>query len=91
MIVSATGKTAAAAAIGALSLMANEAPAQHRADSHAKGAIAREHSNRHMDMFYAKFGKTVGDGFFSTSLGYQLFPNPDRDLSIWNLRSHPSN
>jgi hypothetical protein len=31
-----------------------------------------------------------GDAFSSDSLGRQSFPNPDRDYSIENLRSHPS-
>ena len=30
------------------------------------------------------------DIYFSDSLGHQSFPNPDRDFSIENLRSHPS-
>jgi len=56
--VSAKGKIAAAAAIGALSLMANEAPAQHRADKSHQWPPS-EHLNRHWDMFYAKFRNTV--------------------------------
>jgi hypothetical protein len=31
------------------------------------------------------------DVYYSESLGHQSFPNPDRDFSIENLRSHPSN
>lgn len=31
------------------------------------------------------------DVYYSESLGHQSFSNPDRDFSIENLRSHPSN
>ena len=30
------------------------------------------------------------DTFESESIGYQFFPNPDRDFGIENLRSHAS-
>ncbi len=93
MIVSAKGKIAAAIAIGALLLMANEASAQHRADSHTNG----RHRLRTFEPTYGYVLRQVprydaaGDVYFSNSLGYQPFPNPDRDFSIRNLRSHPSN
>jgi hypothetical protein len=72
---------------------AKEARAQHRANNHT--------NVRHLP---AAFGRTYGyvpgkvpryglasDVYSSDSLGRQSFPNPDRDFSIENLRSHPSN
>ncbi len=72
---------------------ANETSAQHRANSHA--------NVRHLpDAFERTYGYVprqvpqygpARDVYSSDSLGRQSFPNPDRDFSIENLRSHPSN
>jgi len=86
-------KIAAAIAIGALFFMANEASAQHRINSHAD----LHHLPRAFEWTYGyvprqvlQFGR-AGDVYSSSSLGRQSMPNPDRDFSIENLRSHPSN
>ncbi len=89
---SAKDKIAAAIAVGALLLMANEASAQYRADSR----IHVPHLPRAFERAYGFVPRQVpqfspgSDPFYSNSLGRQPFPNPDRDYSIQNLRSHPS-
>jgi len=78
MILSAKGKIGAAAAVGALSLIANEALAQHRSTLTPVAAITREHSGRHMDMFYAKYRNTA-------PLGMHFSPIR-RDTSHFQIR-----
>ena len=94
-------KVAAAVAIGALFLMANGASAQHRANSHAaNNHAAASHASvrqlpRAFEGTYGYVPRQVlprpgarDDVYSSDSLGRQSFPNPDRDFSIENLRSH---
>ena len=89
---SAKNKIAAAIAMGSLFLMANEASAQHRANSH----VDARHLPRALERTYGYVppqAPQLGPGrdvYFSDSLGRQSFPNPDRDFSAENLRSHPS-
>jgi len=90
---SAKSKIAAAVAVGALLLMANEASAQHR-------AAVSHNSMRHVPHVFGRAYGFVprpappsgpgGGAYFSNSQGHQPYPNPDRDYSIQNLSSHPS-
>lgn len=88
---SAKSKIAAAVAIGALFLIANEASAQHRANGHNVRHVPRafERTYGYVSRQVPQFGP-ARDVYSSDSLGHQSFPNPDRDFSIENLRSHPS-
>jgi hypothetical protein len=94
--VSTNGKTAAAIAIAAFFLMANAASAEHRAGGRA-GLRHLPHAFEHAYGYVPRQPPGQGtrydsraDAFSSDSLGRQSFPNPDRDFSIENLRSHPS-
>jgi hypothetical protein len=89
---SAKSKIAAAVAIGALFLTVNEASAQHRANGHTNARHlprAFERTYGYVPRQVPQYGPNT-DVYFSDSLGRQSFPNPDRDFSIENLRSHPS-
>jgi hypothetical protein len=84
---SARFKTAVVIATSAILLMANGAGAQHRAAGHTSVA----HPLRAFD-FPRQMQRynSHSDVYSSESQGPQSFPNPDRDFSIENLRSHPS-
>jgi hypothetical protein len=89
---SANGKAAAAVAVAVFFVMANAASAEHRAGlrrlprafERAYGYVPRQPPAQ------APQYNSRADAFSSDSLGRQSFPNPDRDFSIENLRSHPS-
>ena len=92
-------KIAAAVAIGALFLMANQASAHHRAHSRTNagpGASDRTYGyvprqapqNARARGVYSSDSSGRRDVYSSDSLGRQPFPNPDRDFSIENLTSH---
>jgi hypothetical protein len=89
--VSAKSKIAAAVAIGALFLTPSEASARH-----ANGYNNVPHVRHAVKRTYGLVPRQVRrydpgtDVYSSESLGRQSFPNPDRDFSIENLRSHPS-
>lgn len=81
-------KIAVAVAIGALFLTASQASAQHRAHSRTNvGPGASERTYGYVPRQVPQNAPTR-DVYFSDSLGRQPFPNPDRDFSIENLRSH---
>ena|SRR5216683_3311476 len=92
MIMSTKTNIAVAVAIAALFLTANEASAQpqHRGDRHT--------NVRHLPRaFQGTYGYVprqapqngpTSDVYSSYSQGRQSYPNPDRDFSIENLRSH---
>jgi hypothetical protein len=88
----AKSKIAAAVAIGAIFLVAKEASAQLRANSHTNV----RHLPRSLERTYEHFPSQVPrfgdrrDVYSSDSLGHQSFRNPDRDFSIQNLSSHQS-
>jgi len=82
---------ATAVAVGALFLTVNQANAQHRADGHNNvGHLPRalERTYGYVPRQVPQFRPARDDVYFSDSLGHQSFPNPDRDFSIENLRSH---
>jgi hypothetical protein len=93
MVMSANVKAVAAIVMAAMFLSANAASAQHRAGGHA----SVRHLPRALERAYGYVPPQVPrhesrtDAFSSDSQGHQSFPNPDRDFSIENLRSHPSN
>lgn len=85
---SARFKTAKVIATSAILLIANGASAQHRAASHASVT----HPPRAFDFpRQTPRYNSHSNVYSSESQGPQSFPNPDRDFSIENLRSHPSN
>ena len=88
---SAKRKIAAAVAIGALFLAANEVSAQHQTHGHNVRHLPRafERAYGYVPRQVPQCG-SASDVYCSYSLGRQPFPNPDRDFSIENLRSHPS-
>ena len=88
---SAKSNIAAVAAIGALVVANDAGSAQHRANSRnlphpARASERYGHRSRQVPQYDATSGV-----YDSDSLGHQSFPNPDRDFSIENLSSHPSN
>ena len=88
--VSANSKAAAAIVIGAVFLMANAASAEHRASGRASArhlprAFERSYVPRQVPRYDFR-----ADVYSSDSQGHQSFPNPDRDFSLENLSSHPS-
>lgn len=89
---SARFKTAQAIATSAILLIASGASAQHGAAGHASVT----HPPRALERTYGYFPRqtpryNAHDNVYSSeSQGPQSFPNPDRDFSIENLRSHPS-
>ena len=85
---SAKSKIAAAAAIGAFFVTVTDAEsAQHRAKGNNVRHLPRasERTSRQVPQY-----NPAKDVYYSDSLGHQSFPNPDRDFSIENLRTHPS-
>ena len=88
---SARSKIAAAVALGALFLTASGASARH-----AYGYNNIRHVRHAAEQRYGFVSRQIRrhdpetDVYSSESLGRQSFPNPDRDFSIENLRSHPS-
>jgi hypothetical protein len=89
--VSAKSKIAAAVALVALFLTASEASAWHANGynnvRHVRHAVKRTYGfvSHQIPRYDPKT-----DVYSSESLGRQSFPNPDRDFSIENLSSHPS-
>jgi hypothetical protein len=85
-------RAAAAIVIFAVYLMANAASAEHR----ASGRAGVRHLPRTFERAYGYVPRQVlrydsrADVYASDSLGHQFFANPDRDFSIENLKSHPS-
>ena len=96
MLMSANGKAPVAIAVAAFFVMANAASAEHRAG----GRAGPRHLPRAFERAYGYVPRqppapaprydSRADAYSSDSLGRQSFPNPDRDFSIENLRSHPS-
>ena len=88
---SAKSKIAAAVALGALFITASEASARH-----ANGYNNVRQVRHAVERTYGFVSRQIRrhdpetDVYSSESLGRQSFPNPDRDFSIENLRSHPS-
>jgi hypothetical protein len=91
-----SGLTIAAVALIAGTLAANAAGAQRSANRHAGvGHLPRALENAYgyapRQSLRSEAPPYEGrrDAFSSDSLGRQSFPNPDRDFSVENLRSHP--
>jgi len=89
---SARSKIVEVIATSAMLLIASGASAQHGAAGHA----SITHQPRAFERTYGYFRHQIpqynshADVYSSFSQGPQSFPNPDRDFSIENLRSHPS-
>lgn len=82
---------AVVAALGAILLMANEVSAQHRTTGRSRQHVPQAFERRYGYVpREATPYHSATDIYGSDSDGHQLYPNPDRDFSIENLRSHPS-
>lgn len=79
-------------ATSAILLIANGAGAQRGAAGHASVALPPPAFERTYGYFPRQTPQynSHGNVYSSESQGPQSFPNPDRDFSIENLRSHPS-
>lgn len=89
---SAKSKIVTAAAIGALFVtMTDAASAQRQANGNNIRQLPRasERTYGHASRQVRRYNP-ASDAYYSDSLGHQSFPNPDRDFSIENPRSHPS-